>query len=83
MTVSMQLLEGFQVINSVCVDNMFHFTCFNVEDPSDPSVGLIDGQLCIPGNLLRERVFDPVVSQVSILSISISSRYTSRHRSLL
>ncbi|PFH45742.1 hypothetical protein AMATHDRAFT_71166 [Amanita thiersii Skay4041] len=45
-------------------NNMFHFTCFNVEDPHDPSVGLIDGQLCIPGNLLREKVFDPVVSQV-------------------
>ena len=84
MTVSMQLSE--RVINSICVDNMFHFTCFNVEDPSDPSVGLIDGQLCIPGNLLRERVFDPVVSQVSFVQYSfypISSRYTSRHRSLL
>jgi hypothetical protein len=44
-------------------NNMFHFTCFNVDDPDDPSVGLIDGQLCIPGNLLREKVFDPVVSQ--------------------
>lgn len=53
------------VINATCTDNMFHFTCFNVEDPSDPSVGLIDGQLSIPGNLLREKVFDPVVSQVS------------------
>lgn len=53
------------VINATRIDNMFHFTCFNVEDPSDPSVGLIDGQLSIPGNLLREKVFDPVVSQVS------------------
>ncbi|KAF8622621.1 hypothetical protein AX15_006876 [Amanita polypyramis BW_CC] len=43
---------------------MFHFTCFNVEDPDDSSVGLIDGQLSMPGNLLREKVFDPVVSQV-------------------
>ncbi|KAF9463313.1 hypothetical protein BDZ94DRAFT_1282511 [Collybia nuda] len=45
-------------------DNMFHFTCFNVEDPHDPSVGLIDGQLSIPGNLLRREVFDPVVAEV-------------------
>ncbi|KAF5326409.1 hypothetical protein D9611_000946 [Ephemerocybe angulata] len=45
-------------------DNMFHFTCFNVEDPHDPSVGLINGQLSIPGNLLRREVFDPVVNQV-------------------
>ncbi|KAJ3550483.1 hypothetical protein NMY22_g464 [Coprinellus aureogranulatus] len=45
-------------------DNMFHFTCFNVEDPHDPSVGLFNGQLSIPGNLLRREVFDPVVNQV-------------------
>lgn len=43
---------------------MFHFTCFNVEDPDDPSVGLINGELAIPGNLLRREVFDPVVKQV-------------------
>jgi hypothetical protein len=45
-------------------DNMFHFTTFNVEDPHDPSVGLINGELAIPGILLRREVFDPVVSQV-------------------
>ncbi|KAJ3966608.1 hypothetical protein EV361DRAFT_934394 [Lentinula raphanica] len=45
-------------------DTMFHFTCFNVDDPNDPSVGLIDGQLSIPGALLRREVFDPVVEQV-------------------
>ncbi|CAA7262612.1 unnamed protein product [Cyclocybe aegerita] len=45
-------------------ENMFHFTCFNVDDPHDPSVGLINGQLSIPGNLLRREVFDPVVNQV-------------------
>ena len=44
--------------------NMFHFTCFNVEDPHDPSVGLFNGQLSISGNLLRLEVFDPVVNQV-------------------
>lgn len=45
-------------------DNIFYFTCFNVEDPQDSSVGLINGQLSIPGNLLRREVFDPVVNQV-------------------
>ncbi|KAF9558515.1 hypothetical protein CPC08DRAFT_743329 [Agrocybe pediades] len=45
-------------------DNMFHFTCFNVDDPHDPSVGLINGELSIPGNLLRREVFDPVVNEV-------------------
>ncbi|KAH8823837.1 actin-like ATPase domain-containing protein [Flagelloscypha sp. PMI_526] len=45
-------------------DVMFHFTCFNVEDPNDHSVGLFDGQLSIPGNLLRREVFDPVIAQV-------------------
>lgn len=45
-------------------DKMFHYTCFNVEDPHDPSVGLVHGDLAIPGNLLRREVFDPVVQQV-------------------
>lgn len=45
-------------------DNMFHFTCFNVEDPHAPEVGLENGQLSIPGNMLRREVFDPVVEQV-------------------
>jgi len=45
-------------------NNMFHFTCFNVDDPDDPSVGLVNGELSIPGNLLRREVFDPVVNQV-------------------
>jgi len=38
-------------------ENMFHFTCFNVDDPNDPSVGLVDGQLSIPGVLLRREVY--------------------------
>lgn len=42
---------------------MFHFTCFNPEDPDDPSVGLFNGELAIPGNLLRREVFDPVIDQ--------------------
>jgi hypothetical protein len=46
---------------------MFNFTCFNVEDPDDPDVGLYNGELSIPGNLLRREVFDPVVSQVRFL----------------
>jgi len=46
---------------------MFHFTCFNREDPNDHSVGLINGQLCIPGKLLRDMVFDPVINQVLTL----------------
>jgi hypothetical protein len=45
---------------------MFHFTCFNVEDPDDPSVGLFNGELSIPGNLLRREVFDPVIDEVRI-----------------
>ncbi|KAG8931511.1 hypothetical protein FRC02_002636 [Tulasnella sp. 418] len=45
-------------------DNYFHFTCFNVEDPNDPSVGLVNGELAIPGRLLRTEVFDPVIAEV-------------------
>jgi hypothetical protein len=54
---------------------MFHFTCFNVEDPHDPSVGLIDGQLTIPGNLLRREVFDPVIGEVCNTSNHIRILY--------
>lgn len=50
-------------------DSTFNFTCFNVEDPDDPRVGLINGELSIQGNLLRREVFDPVVNQVLYLSI--------------
>lgn len=45
-------------------DKMFYFTCFNPEDPHDPSVGLIHGDLAIPGVLLRREVFDPVIHPV-------------------
>lgn len=47
---------------------MFHFTCFNVDPEDDASVGLANGELAIPGNLLRREVFDPVVSQVSVFT---------------
>ncbi len=47
---------------------MFNFTCFNVEDPDDPRVGLVNGDLSIPGTILRREVFDPVVNQVLYLS---------------
>lgn len=46
------------------VDKMFHFTCFNVDPEDDPVVGLVNGELAIPGVLLRREVFDPVVNQV-------------------
>ncbi|KAF7373360.1 Heat shock protein 12B [Mycena sanguinolenta] len=45
-------------------ETIFYFNCFNVEDSDDASVGLINGQLAIPGRLLREAVFDPVVNEV-------------------
>ncbi|KAG8908847.1 hypothetical protein FRB99_003086 [Tulasnella sp. 403] len=47
-------------------DNFFHFNCFNVEDPDDAAVGLVNGELAIPGILLRQQVFDPVVEEVSL-----------------
>ena len=50
-------------------DSTFNFTCFNVEDPDDPRIGLINGELSIRGSHLRREVFDPVVNQVLYLSI--------------
>ena len=51
---------------------MFHFTCFNVEDPDDPAVGLVNGEVTIPGTLLRREVFDPVVNQVRLAALPLS-----------
>lgn len=56
------LYRLYQLIQSTGV--MFNFNCFQVEDLDDPSVGLINGELAIPGNLLRRQVFDPVVEEV-------------------
>ena len=53
-----------QVVNLIYKDTLFHFSCFNTVDQDDSSVGLMGGQLCIPGSLLRTYVFDPVVDQV-------------------
>lgn len=63
--------------------NMFHFTCFNVEDPDDPSVGLVNGELAIPGYLLRREVFDPVVEQVLTLIEEQTRRVDQRIDALL
>ncbi|GAA5969837.1 hypothetical protein JCM3765_004591 [Sporobolomyces pararoseus] len=45
-------------------DTFFRFNCFQIEDAHDPSVGLENGELVIPGRVLRRDVFDPVVAQV-------------------
>ncbi|KAJ6619054.1 hypothetical protein B0H10DRAFT_1794150 [Mycena sp. CBHHK59/15] len=46
-------------------ETTFYFNCFNVEGARDDRrVGLVNGQLAIPGHLLREAVFDPVVDEV-------------------
>ena len=60
---------SFTVTERFVADKMFHFTCFNVDPEDDPSVGLINGELAIPGTLLRSKVFDPVVSEVSHFQI--------------
>ena len=65
---------------SICVDKMFHFTCFNVEDPDDPAVGLVNGEVTIPGNLLRREVFDPVVDEVSLASLFAGLAPSGSHR---
>jgi len=44
-----------------------------VSDPHDPVVGLVNGDLVIPGNLLRREVFDPVVNQVGSFTVSLLS----------
>ena len=65
------------------IGNMFHFTCFNVDDPDDPSVGLINGELAITGNLLRREVFDPVIDQVRTFLLSHESNNVSQFHHLI
>jgi len=38
-------------------------------DPDDLDVGLLNGELAIPGSLLREQVFDPVIEEVTFATI--------------
>lgn len=61
-----KLIADCNLFSIKFAETMFHFTCFNVEDPDDPSVGLFNGELSIPGNLLRREVFDPVIDEVRI-----------------
>ncbi|KZV91854.1 hypothetical protein EXIGLDRAFT_693266 [Exidia glandulosa HHB12029] len=52
----------------------FRFNCFNPDDGDDPNVGLENGELSIPGNLLRTQIFDPVVQDVIALIDDALSR---------
>ncbi|KAL1757052.1 hypothetical protein FB107DRAFT_260277 [Schizophyllum commune] len=61
---TLPFMEAEQSTYNTAADTYFHFTCFNVEDPDDPAVGLENGQLAIPGHVLRREVFAPVVDQV-------------------
>ncbi|QRW14093.1 hypothetical protein RhiLY_13092 [Ceratobasidium sp. AG-Ba] len=42
---------------------LFRFNCFSAEDSNNPKVGLVNGELQLPGALLRTEVFDPVFDQ--------------------
>ncbi|KAK4702478.1 hypothetical protein P7C70_g3743, partial [Phenoliferia sp. Uapishka_3] len=42
----------------------FRYEVFNLEDDHDPAIGLDWGTLSIPGKVLKEEVFSPVVAQV-------------------
>jgi hypothetical protein len=61
---SFQQVDKLQYRGVIDDGTNFHFTCFNPEDPDDPSVGLINGELVIQGVHLRREVFDPVVEEV-------------------
>jgi len=49
-------------------DTHFRFNCFAIEDQQDSECGLENGELVIPGRVLRRDVFDPVIRE-SILSV--------------
>ncbi|KAF9511536.1 hypothetical protein BS47DRAFT_1298749 [Hydnum rufescens UP504] len=56
--------EKLHYKGSVDDTKMFHFRCLHLQDSDDPSAGLENGKLIIPGNVLRHEVFDPVINQV-------------------
>jgi len=49
-------------------DTHFRFNCFAIEDQQDSECGLENGELVIPGRVLRRDVFDPVIREY-ILSV--------------
>ncbi|KAM0786234.1 hypothetical protein ACM66B_007035 [Microbotryomycetes sp. NB124-2] len=60
-------------------DNVYRFNCFNVENSHDPSIGLEWGELCIPGQVLRTEVFDPIIEQVlDLLQFQLSKVASTR-----
>jgi hypothetical protein len=44
------------VVLTLSAGTVFHFNCLDMEDQNDASIGLIDGDLSIPGALLRTEV---------------------------
>jgi len=61
-------------------EKMSYFTCFNVEDPHDPTVGLLNGELVISESTLRWEVFDPVIDKVRSLSYNLDFGFDSLSR---
>ncbi|CED82701.1 dihydrolipoyl dehydrogenase [Phaffia rhodozyma] len=59
-------------------ETTFLFTTFNPEEPDDPAIGLINGELSIKGEVLRREVFDPIIDQVLELIESHLSQNTIR-----
>ncbi|KAF9511534.1 hypothetical protein BS47DRAFT_1298819 [Hydnum rufescens UP504] len=56
--------EKLRYKGSVDDKKMFHFRCLHPQNSNHPSVGLENGELIIPGHVLRHEVFDPVINQV-------------------
>lgn len=48
-------------------DTHFRFNCFAIEDQHDEACGLENGELVIPGRVLRRDVFDPVIRESASL----------------
>ncbi|KAM0747949.1 actin-like ATPase domain-containing protein [Meredithblackwellia eburnea MCA 4105] len=54
-------------------NSVFRFNCFNPNDAHDPSIGLIWGELCILGSVIRQQVFDPIIDEVlNLLAYQLS-----------
>lgn len=59
------------IVAIVCAVSLFRFSCFNPEDGNDPSIGLLSGELVIPGLVIKREVFDPIIGPSLALSPQI------------
>lgn len=63
-------------------ESLFRFNCFNV-GVDDPAIGLLYGELAIPGLVIKHEVFDPIIGTSSPCLGLLANRLADQVLSLL